>query len=104
MDRTLIRQELNSKIASKGYTTLESLYNDVIATIDGNQSMYCTVSGSAISDLTAGYASRVCRVYIMKADASTLDYFLYIVTDKTLYTGRITSGPNVIYVSRYIGQ
>lgn len=91
-------------MGSRNYVTLESLYNDVIATLDGNQSKYCTVSGSAISDLTAGYASRVCRAYITKADISTLDYFLYIVTDKTLYTGRITSGPNVIYVARYIGE
>jgi len=73
----------------------------LISILDGNQNTYCAVSGALTSDLTDNKYSRVCRVFVTKADASTLDYLLYNVTDKVIITGRVVSGPQVIYVTAF---
>lgn len=80
---------------------MDALYTGIISVLNGSQSTYCSISGDAVSALTNGRLSRVCRVYISKADNTTLDYLLYNSNDKVIYTGRIGSGPTVVNITMY---
>ena len=89
---------INSNINGKAYATLSTLYTALIGSLDGNQSTYCTVTGSAVTDMTGGATIAACRAYIIKADGSTLDYILYSAGGKIVCTGRITSDSTVINI------
>lgn len=90
---------LNSNLTGKAYSSISALYDALIAILEGNQSTYCTVTGSAVTDMTGGATTAACRAYVMKADGTTLDYILYSTSGRIVCTGRIPSSSTVTNVN-----
>lgn len=99
-------QNLTALTQGRQYGSLASLYTELIALLSTNQEVWCTATGSLVSTLTNGGTTYVCRVAVIKADETVLDYMLFAPGAGQIYTGRIrgTVASSVTNITKFTPQ
>lgn len=88
-------------LKGRQYGSIDAMYQELIAILDVNQTVHCTATGNLVASLTNSEITKVCRVEVVKADTSVLDYMLFAPGSNAIYIGRINSTSSITNMNRF---
>lgn len=94
-------QSLSALLQARQYGAISAMYTELISLLAVNQGVWCTATGNLIASLTNSEITKVCRVIVIKADTSVLDYMLFAPGSNAIYIGRINSTSSITNRNRF---